>query len=98
MKLSAELFAGAGAVRPVSWSVRPLLAVGLAVGAILALYWRTAESIVAIWSRSPTFTHGFVVIPICLWLAWRQRDALARVEARRWWPGLIGVFGAGLLW
>ena len=98
MKLNTELFAGAGAIRPASWSLRPLLAVGLAVGVILALYWRTAESLVSIWWRSPTFTYGFVVVPICLWLAWRSSDALARVEARPWWPGLIGVFGAGVLW
>jgi exosortase A len=98
MKLSAELFADANGVRPASRSLRSLFAVCLAVGAILAVHWRTVESIVAIWWRSPTFTHGFVVIPICLWLAWRRRDALARVEVRPWWPGLIGVFGAGLLW
>ena len=98
MKLSTDLFADAITVRPASWSLRPLLAVGLAVGAILALHWRTVESIVSIWWRSPTFTHGFVVVPICLWLAWRRRDALARVEARPWWLGLIGVVGAGALW
>jgi len=98
MKLSAEPFADAGVVPPASWSLRALFAVCLAVAAILALHWRTVESIVAIWWRSPTFTHGFVVVPICLWLAWRRRDALARVEVRPWWPGLIGVFGAGLLW
>jgi len=65
---------------------------------ILAIYWQTAASMVAIWWRSETFAHGFVVVPICLWLAWRRRDALAQVEARPWWPGLIGVLGAGALW
>ncbi|MEO8740540.1 MAG: exosortase A [Casimicrobiaceae bacterium] len=79
-----------------SWT--PSIAVGIAALAILALYWRTADSIVAIWIRSETFAHGFVVIPICLWLVWRKRATLARLQASPWWPGLIGVFLAGILW
>ena len=59
-----------------------MLAASLAVLGILALYWPTAASIVAIWIRSETFTHGFVVVPICLWLVWRRRESIAR-DSRR---------------
>jgi exosortase A len=97
MKLNTELFPDASMVRS-TWQRPPLLAVGLAVAVILMLYWRTVASMVAIWWRSETFAHGFVVVPICLWLVWRSRDALARVDAKPWWPGLIAVFGAGALW
>jgi exosortase A len=97
MKLNTELFPGVG-VAPSASQRRLLLAVGLAVLIILALYWRTAASMVAIWWRSETFAHGFVIVPICLWLAWRRRDALAQVETKPWWPGLIGVVAAGALW
>jgi exosortase len=34
---------------------------------------------VSIWARSDTFAHGFLVVPIVLWLVWRQRHALAVV-------------------
>jgi len=78
-----------------TWRLAPALAAGVAVLGILALYWPTAASIVAIWIRSETFTHGFVVVPICLWLAWRHREALAAIPARPWWPGLALVFAAG---
>ena len=97
MKLNTEIFPAVGIVRP-TWQRTPLVAVGLAVLIILAVYWGTAASMVAIWWRSETFAHGFVVVPICLWLVWRRRDAVAQVEARPWWPGLAGVFGAGALW
>jgi exosortase A len=76
----------------------PVLATGLAVLCVLALYWETAASIVAIWWKNQTFAHGFVVIPICLWLVWRRRDALAATPAKPWWPGLIAVFLCGALW
>lgn len=81
-----------------SWRLAPVLAAGLAMLGILALYWPTAASIVAIWIRSETFTHGFVIVPICLWLAWRRREFLAAIPARPWWPGLAIVFVAGALW
>ena len=81
-----------------TWRVAPVLAASLAVVGILALYWPVAASIVAIWIRSETFTHGFVIVPICLWLAWRRREILAAIPARPWWPGLAIVFAAGALW
>jgi exosortase A len=76
----------------------PVLAAALAALGILAVYWQTAASIVAIWWRSETFAHGFVVVPICIWLVWRQREELERIAASPWWPGLLGIFGAGVLW
>src|SRR5438105_2613835 len=75
-----------------------ICAVALFACGVLALYWRTAESIVAIWMRSETFAHGFVVVPISLWLVWRRRDALAQIAAKPWWPALAVVAAAGALW
>ena len=80
------------------WRVAPMLAAGVAVLGILAIHWPTAASIVAIWIRSETFTHGFVIVPICLWLAWRRREFLAAIPASPWWPGLGIVLAAGALW
>ncbi len=40
------------------------------------LYWDTASGMVSIWARSETFTHGFLVLPIVLWLIWRQREVV----------------------
>ena len=44
---------------------------------LLFLYRETALGMVLIWWRSETFTHGFLVLPIVLWLIWRARDTLA---------------------
>ncbi|MEO8411204.1 MAG: exosortase A [Propionivibrio sp.] len=76
----------------------PLLATALAVAGILLVYLDTAKSIVSIWDRSETFAHGFIVIPICLWLVWRKRAELAATTAGPWWPGLVAVLLAGSLW
>lgn len=61
-----------------------LSALGLLVltwTALAVLLHPTAWSIVQIWERSETFAHGYVILPIALWLVWRDRHALAAVEA-----------------
>lgn len=52
------------------------LALGLVILAVLLAYRSTAWGMADIWWRSDTFTHGFMVVPISLWLIWRQRDRL----------------------
>ena len=44
---------------------------------LLFLYGQTTLSMIAIWSRSDTFAHGFLILPISLWLIWERRDYLA---------------------
>src|SRR3569833_896318 len=56
----------------------PLIAVVLAVLALFALYWETVASMAAIWSRSETFTHGYLILPISLFLIWQRRRELIR--------------------
>jgi exosortase A len=52
---------------------------------LLIVYRETALSMVQIWARSDTFAHAFFVLPISLWLIWRQRETLlsVRPEAER---------------
>jgi exosortase A len=61
-------------------------------------YWETTASIVSIWLRSETYTHGFVIVPIVLYLVWRDRDRLARIAPRPFPLALVGVALAGLAW
>ena len=61
------------------------MAAALVLGVIfwlLAWYLDTAQSIVAIWERSETFAHGFLIVPISAWLIWRRRHEIAALELR----------------
>lgn len=42
----------------------------------MALFWPTAASIVAVWARSSTYSHGFLIVPLSLYLAWHRRKQL----------------------
>lgn len=57
--------------------LRALIAIAAAWVWILACFHETVLSMVAVWSHSATFTHGFIVPPISLWLIWQQRQRLA---------------------
>jgi exosortase A len=48
--------------------------------ALLIAYYATASAMVAIWWRSETFNHAFLVPPIALWLIWEKRHAIARAR------------------
>ena len=61
------------------------------------LYLPTTLSMAAIWERSETFAHGYVVFPIFLYLLWRERDALAGIERKPYLPALLGQHSPLLL-
>ncbi|WIT11349.1 exosortase A [Paucibacter sediminis] len=75
-------------------------------GVVLTLLWLglflgyrdTALGMQAIWERSETFAHAYLVLPISCWLVWRQRAALAFIRPTGWWPALLGLGAGGLLW
>jgi exosortase A len=69
-----------------------------AILAPFVLYFDTVRSFVAIWNSSETFAHGYVILPISLWLIWQKRAALAQAEYRAWWPGLLLLAMCGIAW
>ncbi len=76
----------------------PLVLAGVLVVAVLALYWQTVLSMAAIWSRSETFTHGYLIAPISLFLIWQRRKALAAMTAVPDPWGLPVLFLIGVVW
>jgi len=70
----------------------------LACAGIFAMYWGTAESIVGIWARSETFQHGFLILPISLFLIWTKRREVAKLVPAPDYLGFVLLAGAGLVW
>lgn len=72
--------------------------VALYVVVVLALFYETVASIVSIWMRSQTFAHGFLVVPISLWLIWRRRHELALIPPKPEPWVLLLTAGGGFAW
>ena len=85
--------------RPISMSLGPgwpraLAAMGVALLTLLIAFQGTFASMVAIWDRSETFTHGYLILPIVLFLVFRLRHELARLQPQ---PCLLALIPLGLL-
>lgn len=72
----------------------PLLQGLLLLALLLWSQWQAAAGMAQLWWRSDTFAHALLVPPIALWLVWRQRAALAALQPRACWPGLLALLAA----
>ena len=80
------------------WRV-PLAVTVVTSALLVALFYDTFRSLVSIWWRSETFAHGFLILPISLYLIWDERErfrGLAPCPNYRA-LGLLGLVGFGWL-
>ena len=54
--------------------------VGLA--ALGTIFWREAAGAFTVWIESPTFNHGFLILPIVLYMMWTRRSGVASLPHR----------------
>ena len=47
------------------------------------VFWSTTRDMIDVWVVNETFTHGFLILPISLWLIWEQRHAVREIEFQR---------------
>ena len=53
------------------------------------LFWRVIADLVLDWIRDDNYSHGFLIVPLSLYLAWERRTRFLETEQR---PTMIGVF------
>ena len=74
-----------------------MIGIGAWVLAGAALYAPVLAKLVRDWSANESYSHGFLVLPIALLLAWQQRDRLRHAAPRPSMAGLlILAFSLGL--
>ncbi|MDB4476067.1 exosortase A [bacterium] len=58
----------------------------------------TTVSMVEIWLNNETFTHGFLILPISLWLIWGERERIAGIPLKQDARALFFLLPALALW
>jgi exosortase A len=78
---------------------RPLLT-AFACGFVMLLwvYRETFLSLVETWRTNDTFSYGYLIAPISLWLAWERRGRLQASPIRLSLLGALALLAAGCLW
>ncbi len=88
---------GAPTNNQAAWMVvAGLLGMGFVLLGVLFL--DTSLAFVRVWYHSASFNHGFLILPICLWLVWLRRDALLATHPRPSMWGMAALVPAILLW
>jgi exosortase len=75
-----------------NWTAAALIAAGFVV-----LYWEVVSKLVMAWYTDDNYSHGFLIVPVALYLAWERRDRFLAVEARPSAFGLVVVAASLLL-
>lgn len=88
---------GALAALPRSWS-KALLRLALAWAGLLLLFWSDWQAMAGQWWNSSTYNHILLIPAIVAWLVVQRAAQLLPIEPEGWWPGLVLVAGAALLW
>lgn len=80
-------------------NLRALGAIALVVLGFV-LFWPTTVSLVEQWEDTVrrTYTHGYLIVALALWLLWRNRSTWVRVELRPSVLACIAVVAASVVW
>ena len=80
-----------------SWGA-VLLGLGLALAALAGLYRDSLWAMIETWNGSETYAHGYLILPISLWLTWEQRAALRTAMPQPTLLPVLLMLPIGLLW
>lgn len=65
---------------------------------VLVLLRESFFSMAELWHSSSTFSYGFLIAPVSLFLLWRERAKLAEARPEPAWPAVALMIPAGLVW
>ncbi len=82
---------------PKKW-LMPVISFLILFSLLIFLFWNTFLGMVSIWIRSETFAHGFLVLPIVIWLIWRKRKLITVENPKATYWTLIPIFLTALVW
>lgn len=74
------------------WKRIPLIPVSVVSALLVALYWDVVAGMAEIWWVDPAYSHGLLIPPLALYIAWIQKDQILASPAR---PSSLGLWLVG---
>ena len=72
--------------------------VGAALSVTVFLFWQTVAAMAHTWVHDRSYSQGFIVPVISIFLTWSVRQNLIGKRPQPWLPGFFLLAGLGLLW
>ncbi len=95
--MEARLDHGQVTARPAA-GARALIWFTALMALVLVVFSSSWWSMTSLWWANPTYTHGFIIVPLVLGLLWLSRRSLATLTPTQEPLALIGVAGFAFLW
>ena len=70
----------------------------LLVSTFILAYFPVWKRLIMAWAKSEEYSHGFLIIPICIYILWRKKESLAEVPIRPSTWGLALIIFSLLLY
>jgi len=67
------------------------------LGLLVVVYFPVLYDLVTDWYIDDNYSHGFLILPVAVWLIWRQRQQLAQIPLTKNKLGLLFMIGSLLL-
>jgi len=74
-----------------------IIAFGVLLLSWSVFHWDAILGMESIWRRSDTFAHGYFILPISIWLIWRNRKPLLTSEVSTSWLAFVVLLGSSML-
>ncbi|MGD2117297.1 MAG: exosortase A [Chromatiales bacterium] len=65
---------------------------------VFGIFYQTSVSMIEIWSTSETYAHGFIILPLSLWLLWQDRHEIYSAPPKIDVRAYVFLLGAVVLW
>lgn len=76
----------------------PLLPIALVSALLIGLYWDVVAGMAEIWWTDPAYSHGILIPPLALYIAWIQKDETLSAPVRpSAWGLWVTAFGCSVL-
>ena len=80
----------------VAHSRQRVLSLGLLTATFVAAFFPVWDKLVRHWMQSEDYSHGFLIVPLSIYIGWTKHEDLARLDLNRSWTGL-GLAALALL-
>ena len=68
---------------------RQYIKIGILLGLLCTIYAPVLSDLVKAWDSKPQSSHGYLIIPICLYLVYAMRREIVKIDLK---PSLTGIF------
>lgn len=72
-----------------SVKLNQLIIISLLVTAFFLTFFNVMQELISSWSHSEEYSHGFLIMPLAIYIIWIKRKNLAQIPIRPSWSGLI---------